>query len=513
MSSVPQPEAHLSRLHDKLSEILTICQRMNSVRDLDTLLDLVAREATRLLDADRASIFLLDREKMELWSKVALGSGEILRFDARKGIAGAAALTGKVINVSNAYNDSRFNQAIDYQTGYRTRNLLAVPLENLIDGEVVGSFEVLNKKHGVFTEEDEEVLKSLAAQSAIAIQTARSMGALTEENANLRREVESQFASHRIIGGSQKIQAVLRLIERIRDSSVNVLISGESGAGKDLVAKALHYSSPRSRKPFIALNCAALPESLVESELFGIERGVATGVNPRVGHFQAADGGTLFLDEIGDLSLTAQAKILRVLEAKVVERVGGRSSIPVDVRILTASNKDLEAEIKKGTFREDLYYRLKVLHIRMPALREIREDIPMLANHFLRECARDSGKQVELSPAVLRRMVEADWPGNVRQLQNEIKRLVACARRRVIGEEDLAEGLPDMRHLESRPVLGRAASLRKAVEDLERSMIADTLRGTGNNQQKAARQLGLSRQGLINKIKRYRLRTEDEDAG
>ena len=201
-----------------------------------------------------------------------------------------------------------------------------------------------------------------------------------------------------------------------------------------------------------------------------------------------------------------------MLEAKVVDRVGGRNSIPVDVRVLSASNKDLEAEIKKGNFREDLYYRLKVLHIHMPSLREIREDIPLLANHFLRECARDSGKQVELSPAVLRRMVEADWPGNVRQLQNEIKRLVACARRRVIGEEDLAEGLPDLRNIESRPVLDRGVSLRTAVEDLERRMIADMLRATGDNQQKAARQLGLSRQGLINKMKRYRLRTQDADA-
>src|SRR5882762_4130564 len=438
MSSANPATYQVSRLHEKLSAILTISQQMNSERDLGALLDLVAREATRLLDADRASIFLLDREKVELWSKVALGSDEILRFDARRGIAGAAALTGKVINVSDAYNDSRFNSTIDTQTGYRTRNLLAVPLQNLIDGEVVGAFEVLNKRHGAFDAEDEEILKSLAAQSAIAIQTARSIGE-PKENAHLWHEVEGRYASHRIVGNSQKIQSVLQLIDRIRDSSVNVLISGESGTGKDLIAKALHYSSPRARRPFVALNCAALPESLVETELFGIEKGVATGVNSRVGQFQAADGGTLFLDEIGDLSLTAQAKILRVLEAKVVDRVGGRTSIPVDVRVLTASNKDLEAEIKKGNFREDLYYRLKVLHIRMPSLREIREDIPLLASHFLAECCRDSGKQFDLSPALLRRMVQSDWPGNVRQLQNQIKSLVACARKRVITEEDLCE--------------------------------------------------------------------------
>jgi Nif-specific regulatory protein len=505
MSSANQAAYQVSRLHEKLSAILTISQQMNSERDLGALLDLVAREATRLLDADRASIFLLDREKLELWSKVALGSDEILRFDARKGIAGAAALTGKVINVSDAYNDSRFNSTIDTQTGYRTRNLLAVPLQNLIDGEVVGAFEVLNKRHGLFDAEDEEILKSLAAQSAIAIQTARSIGELTKENAHLWHEVEGRYASHRIVGNSQKIQSVLQLIDRIRDSSVNVLISGESGTGKDLIAKALHYSSPRARRPFVALNCAALPESLVETELFGIEKGVATGVNSRVGQFQAADGGTLFLDEIGDLSLTAQAKILRVLEAKVVDRVGGRTSIPVDVRVLTASNKDLEAEIKKGNFREDLYYRLKVLHIRMPSLREIREDIPLLANHFLAECCRDSGKQLEISNGVMRRMMERAWPGNVRQLQNEIKRLVACARRRVITEEDLGEGIPETRDHERKLPARAGASMKNAVEELERQMIADMLRSTGNNQQRAAKALGLSRQGLINKMKRYKL--------
>src|SRR5438309_631429 len=194
--------ARMSPLHEKLSAILTISQQMNSERDLGALLDLVAREATRLLNADRASIFLLDRESLEIWSKVALGSDEILRFDARKGIAGAAALTGKVINVTQAYDDPRFNSAIDSQTGYHTRNLLAVPLQNLIDGEVVGAFEVLNKRHGDFDAEDEEVLKSLAAQSAIAIQTARSIGELTKENAHLWHEVEGRYARHRIVGNS-----------------------------------------------------------------------------------------------------------------------------------------------------------------------------------------------------------------------------------------------------------------------------------------------------------------------
>jgi DNA-binding NtrC family response regulator len=256
----------------------------------------------------------------------------------------------------------------------------------------------------------------------------------------------------------------------------------------------------------VALNCAALPETLVESELFGIEKGVATGVNSRSGQFQRADGGTLFLDEIGDLSLTAQAKILRVLQERVVERVGARAPIPVDVRLLCATNKDLEAEIAKGTFREDLYYRIKVIHIHLPPLRDIREEIPLLANHFLKDYCRETGHApMEFALDVLRKLSVEAWPGNVRQLRNEVMRLAACARGPMITEEDLWEGVPSPSREQpaAAPKARRPQSLKKAIEDLEREMIGDALQNTRNNQQQAARLLGLSRQGLINKMKRY----------
>jgi len=496
--------------NEKLAAILTISQKMNSERDLGALLDLIAREATNVLLCDRASIFLLDREHHQLWSKVALGSNEILRFDAAVGIAGRAATTGETINVKDAYSHPQFYNAIDDRTGYRTRNVLAVPVRNQ-KGEIIGAFEALNKRVGAFSQRDEEFLDSLASHAAIAIENVQLIGELrrredelAQQNAHLLREVESKYSTHGIIGAGPKIQQVVRLVERIRDSLVNVLITGESGTGKELAAKAIHYTSSRARRPFVALNCAALPETLLESELFGIEKGVATGVESRMGQFQKADGGTLFLDEIGDLSLIAQAKILRVLQERVMERVGGRNLIPVDVRLLAATNKDLETEIAKGAFREDLYYRIKVVHIHLPPLRDIREEIGLLANHFLKEyCAETRLPAMEFSAEVLRRLAVAPWPGNIRQLRNEVMRLAAISRQSLITEEDMWDGVPAPRAAPAPAKPSKPESLKSAVEQMERQMIADALEGTRNNQQQAAKVLGLSRQGLINKMKRY----------
>jgi Nif-specific regulatory protein len=494
-----------SPLSEKLHHLLTICQKMSSEKDLGTLLDLIAREATVLMQGDRASLFLLDREKGELWSKVALGSDEILRLDARLGIAGAVCTTGQTINVVDAREDPHFYPEIDAHTGYHTRSLLAAPIRNF-SGEIIGAFEVLNKEGG-FDQEDGEIMKALAAQVAIAIETAQMVeelrhhrDQLLQENTRLWKEVEGKFSAQKILGASPRLQAVLRLIDQLSDSSVNVLITGESGTGKELAAKAIHYGSPRARHPFVALNCAALPENLLESELFGIEKGVATGVGRRVGKFETADRGTLFLDEVGDLSLTAQAKLLRVLQEKVVERVGGRASIPIDVRILSATNKDLEIEIRKENFREDLYYRLKVIHLHMPALREIREDIPFLANHFLANACRDARKPlIRLVPQALAAFTSYSWPGNVRQLENEVKRLVVSVPGDTITEQDLSEAMRD-----GAPQSGSTSGrLKEMIAQMEKRMIADALQECSHNQLQAAKVLGLSRQGLIKKMKRY----------
>jgi transcriptional regulator with PAS, ATPase and Fis domain len=291
-------------------------------------------------------------------------------------------------------------------------------------------------------------------------------------------------------------------MEQVADSSASVLITGESGTGKELAAKTIHAASSRAREPLVALNCAALPEALLESELFGIERGVATGVEARPGKFELAGAGTLLLDEIGDLSLTAQAKLLRVLQERVVERVGGREAIGVRARLLAATNKDLAAAVKAGTFREDLYYRLNVVQIRMPALREVADDIPLIASALLAEHCRELGRQPpEIGREAIACLRQYHWPGNVRELGNEMKRLAVMVRRERIEVADLVEGIRDAG--QSAKESGHDASLSDAVEALERRMIVAALAKCGFNQQQAARLLGLSRQGLLNKIKRY----------
>jgi len=494
---------------DKLRAILNIAQQLNAERELAVLLDLIAREAARLLDAELASLFLLDAARGELWSKVTLDTDETLRFDASQGVAGEVLRTGEIICVDDVAHDARFFAGVDAVTGFHTRNMLAMPVRNL-RGELVGVFEVLNKHAGAFNAEDVGTARLLVSQASIALETAQLVGALrrdhdelSADNARLAREVESKFPMACILGTSEPIRAVVRLIEQVVDSSIGVLITGESGTGKELVAKAIHYNSARARRPLVALNCAALPEALVESEMFGVEKGVATGVEPRPGKFEEAQCGTLFLDEIGDLSLPAQAKLLRVLQERIVERVGGRRAIPVDVRVLAATNKELPAAIKAGAFREDLYYRLNAVTIRLPALREISGDIPLLANNFLtRHCREANRAPPEFAPETLTCLVNCHWPGNVRQLDNEMRRLAVTVRRDRVETGDLSE---PVRAAGGDAPAANEHSLKEAVEHLERRLIADALRAFGHNQQQAARSLGLSRQGLIKKMKRFGL--------
>ncbi len=340
----------------------------------------------------------------------------------------------------------------------------------------------------------------IAEMKAVQTELASAREHLSRENLRLKKTLKETFGPVRILGTSPAIQELLKRVEKIADTPVNVLITGETGTGKELIAKTIHYNSSRSDRPFLALNCTAIPETIFESEMFGIEKGVATGVEKRIGKIEQADGGTIFLDEIGDMPLASQGKILRVIEERRVERVGGRGSIPVDVRIMAATHRDLKAGIEKGTFREDLYYRLNVINLHVPPLRDRREDIPLLVKFFSERAARLMGRpEVSFSPAAMERLRAYPWPGNVRELENEVERAVALAFGEIITPEGLSENLLGFSCSDTND---RSLS---PVKNAERLLIEKTLGIANGNKTQAARLLGLSREGLRRKLQRYGL--------
>ncbi len=333
---------------------------------------------------------------------------------------------------------------------------------------------------------------------------------VVRENRRLRSAVESQYQFGNIIGKSKPMRDVFEIIQKVAPSNATVLIEGESGTGKELVAKSIHFNSPRRDNAFVAVNCSALAESLLESELFGHERGAFTGaVSSKKGRFELAHGGTLFLDEIGELSANLQVKLLRVLQEKTFERVGGVRLIAVDIRVIAATNKNLDLEMRAGRFREDLFYRLNVVHIAIPPLRDRQEDIRMLVNHFLQKYAAERKSAVPvrgLAQEVDRLFYDYSWPGNVRELENVIERVMILCPNEIITDNDLPRGfkssLHNALHLDGIPA---NAKLYETLEMVEKTMIQRALKMAANVQSHAAAILGIGKSGLNQKIKKYNL--------
>ena len=323
---------------------------------------------------------------------------------------------------------------------------------------------------------------------------------LRREVTTLRQELRTRYHFENLIGKSRAMQEVFRLIEQVATSRSTVMIYGKSGTGKELVARAIHYNSLRSTKAFVAVNCAAIPSELLESELFGHERGAFTGaIATKVGKFELANGGTLFLDEVGSMRLDLQAKILRGLQEREIERVGGTRIIKIDVRVLAATNRDLKKGVEEGTFREDLYYRLNVVPVTLPDLKDRQEDIPLLANHFVQRFAQESNPNIrEISREAMGILLSYPWPGNVRELENVIERAVTLGRGPAILVSDLPPHLPGG----AGPV-ERALAHEANLEDLERDYIQAVLRRTKGHQIRAAAILGIDRRTLYRKIRRY----------
>jgi len=485
--SVPSPEGwRLARLESLLDFSLALA---GPRREGEIVEELVQR-AVGLLDASAGvAMALLPTMEPLLAANVAwpMALPDAAQFLTAPELATVRA--GEVVRLAGTVLGSGFGEVLVAPCVWRDELLGLVAVA---DKETRGG-------RAPFDEQDATLLRSLALLAAPAIASARELERverrrelLEEENRALRAEVAGEEG---LIGESPPMRRVLELVRRVAPTDVTVLLRGESGTGKERVARLLHSLSARAAGPFVALNCAAVPETLLEAELFGIERGVATGVTARVGKLELANGGTLFLDEVGDLSPLLQAKLLRVVQEREVERVGGRQAVRVDVRLVTATNRDLEAMLAAGEFRRDLYYRLRVVELTLPPLRQRRGDIPLLARHFVERHARRLGKgPLALSRGALEVLLRHDFPGNVRELENALEAAVALSH----GDRLVAE---DVRLALGAAETGAAGSERLA--EVVRAHVLKTLARCRGNRAAAARELGVDRSTLYRMLVRW----------
>ncbi len=440
-----------------------------------------------------------------------------------RSIVGAVLEKGQAFRSDDAIRDDAFEPSASVAE-MKLRSVLCVPMR--VGGEVRGALYVDNRfAHGQFDESAQDLLEAFADQASLALERVRLIEDnqrvnqnLEQANAQLKHALRHQsqaldslseglghggFAlAHEypsIIGRGRVMRAMLAILDRVVEGDFPVLLLGESGTGKELVAAALHQNSPRAKGPFIGVNCGAIAEGLLESELFGVVKGAFTGaVKDRAGLIEAASGGVLFLDEVGEMSLGLQAKLLRVLQERRVRRVGGNQEIAIDSRIVSATNRELSREVAAGRFREDLYYRLKVVQIEVPPLRERREDLPILVEHFLVQLsAEGTRKKPVLTPECMERLLAHDWPGNVRELSNEITRMFA------LGGDELGADL--VGHLARSPRSAAVGSLRGLVgrhmDDIEAEVIRATLEATGGKRGEAAKILGIPRRTFYNRLR------------
>ncbi|QGJ70201.1 Type IV fimbriae expression regulatory protein PilR [Planctomycetales bacterium 10988] len=490
----------------RLEKILEIAAQWNQTREMEPLLIQMAEAATELLDADRASIFLWDRSSKTLVGRPALGvEGNELRIPDDAGIVGQVVQTGETRRVDEA-EQSEINRKVDQKLGYETRTILCVPLIGS-DAQIFGAFEVINKLQGNFDKQDEITLKDLAAHAAVPLENTQERQDLLETRRQMTEEAAQRV---QLIGNSPAIEGLRAKISRVADSELAVLVLGENGTGKEVVSQLIHYLSQRRDHPFVAVNCAALTETLLESELFGHEKGAFTDAHEsRAGKFELASGGTLFLDEIGDMSLGGQAKLLRVLEDKTVVRVGGSQPIHTDTRVVAATNQNLADMVRNKKFRQDLYYRLNVVTLDLPPLRDRGEDIMLLAEHFLQDfCKKARRRKVpKFTSEAKRRMLAHAWPGNVRELRNLMERLAYLTTEDRIESEDLAFILSPGRDDSMGIVVDQPLAV--ATEEFQAEYIRRAIKRVGGNMSEAAKLLGLHRSNLYRKMRQLEMAPEE----
>ena len=512
----------LTGLKRELAELATlyeISKAIHSSLDLEKVTREVLDVLHKRMGMERGTLTLLDSRTGELIIEVAegLGKAEIERgrYRVGEGITGKVVEAGEPIVVPNVGNEPLFLNRTKSRGDIKRSNISFICVPIKLDKKTIGALSVDRLfQENISFEEDIRLLSIIASIVAQAVHIhqihEKEKEKLTNENLLLKRELKKKFHPANMIGESKRMTEVYEAIGQVSQSRATVMLRGESGTGKERVAHAIHYNSNRADAPFIKISCAALPETLLESELFGYEKGAFTGaMMNKMGRFELAHSGTLFLDEIGDISPGTQVKLLRVLQEKEFERVGGTHTIRVDIRLIAATNKDLEAEVRAGKFREDLYYRLNVIPIFLPPLRERKEDIPALANHFLLKANHENLKDVHFfSDDAMDYLIHYDWPGNVRELENAIERAVVLCKSDTLTPELFP--IPGIKKhaLESPRVSGALSdgahlSMTGTVAEIEKKMIRDALASAGGNKRKTAQMLGITERILGYKIKTY----------
>jgi Nif-specific regulatory protein len=502
----------LVRKNQELSAILHISQLLTSSFDLEKNLNAVMASLADRLEMQRGCVFLLDQVSRELRIVAAYGLSreEIQRGKYRigEGIVGRVIESGQPMFVPNIGEEPKFLNRTASRPQKSGVSFLCIPIE--LDGVTLGVISV----DRIYTEERGNVDDDLRVLSIVAsflgqfVKLWENFRKTEKECGDLRSQLKERFSLSNIIGQSPAFQQVLKAVRKVATTDTTVLLLGESGTGKELIAHTLHYQSHRSGEPFVAVNLAALPENLIEAELFGVEKGAYTGATARrIGRFEMADGGTIFLDEIGELPLNLQVKLLRVLQERTFERIGSSSSVTVNVRVVTATNRDLLQEIAKGCFREDLYWRLNVVPIVLPPLRQRSEDVPLLLDFYVDKLNRLYSRQIQLSESAVKRLTEYAWPGNVRELANMVERMIIMAEGDWVTEDDLpfnaaarAVPTPIQEQISCVP-----EDLGSEVERLERMHIIQALRQNKGIQQKASRVLGITPRQLGYRIKKYKI--------